>query len=63
MGVALTVMVELVQSQFKTLAIAAYLFIISNIGGSMPLLVPPFQRLFEDKGYSHTEALRGEFCM
>lgn len=59
-GVALAVLVELVGSKFKTTAIAVYLFVITNIGGCVPLLVPPIQQLFENNGYSMSDALRGE---
>lgn len=58
-GVALTVLVELVEPQFKTSAIALYLFIITNIGGNVPLLVPPIQRAFEQAGSLRSDALRG----
>lgn len=57
-GVALAVLVELVDSEFKTSAIAVYLFIITNIGGNIPLLVPPIQKAFEQAGYVSTQALR-----
>lgn len=57
-GVALTVLVELVEPQYKTSAIAIYLFIISNIGGSIPLLVPIIQQSFENHNYTRPDALR-----
>ena len=44
-GVTLTVVVELVPNTIRSPAIAGYLFIISIIGGNMPLLVPPLKRL------------------
>ncbi|XP_006816229.1 uncharacterized protein LOC102801004 [Saccoglossus kowalevskii] len=44
-GVTLTVIVELVPSTIRTAAIAVYFFIISNIGGTMPLLVTPLADL------------------
>ncbi|EDV27922.1 uncharacterized protein TRIADDRAFT_13389, partial [Trichoplax adhaerens] len=40
-GVTLTVIVEIVPGNIRTSAIAIYLFIITNIAGLMPLLVPP----------------------
>ncbi|RUS76157.1 hypothetical protein EGW08_016069 [Elysia chlorotica] len=58
-GVTLAVGVELVPAQVRTSAVAVYLFIISNIGGNVPLLVPPIQHSFEDRGYTKAEALRG----
>ncbi|XP_071948158.1 protein spinster homolog 1-like [Antedon mediterranea] len=42
-GVTLAVVVELVPSSNRASAVAVYLFIISNIGGNMPLLVPPLK--------------------
>ena len=44
-GVTLTVVVELVPNTIRSPAIAGYLFIISIIGGNMPLLVPPLKRV------------------
>ncbi|XP_041370209.1 MFS-type efflux pump MSMEG_3705-like isoform X2 [Gigantopelta aegis] len=58
-GVTLTVLVELVPSNIRTSAVAVYLFIISNVGGAMPLLVPPIQQALENNGYNKTDALRG----
>ncbi|XP_072176914.1 MFS-type efflux pump MSMEG_3705-like [Diadema setosum] len=43
-SVTLAVVVELVPSSIRTTAIAFYFFIISNIGGNMPLLVPPISQ-------------------
>ncbi|XP_064420414.1 D-galactonate transporter [Latimeria chalumnae] len=45
-GVTLAILVELVPSGIRTSAIAVYLFIITNIGGNMPLLVPPLTSLY-----------------
>ena len=39
-GITLAIVVELVPSTIRTSAVAVYLFIISNIVGNMPLLVP-----------------------
>ncbi|GFS20961.1 Cis,cis-muconate transport protein muck [Elysia marginata] len=58
-GVTLAVAVELVPAQVRTAAVAVYLFIITNIGGNVPLLVPPIQHSFEDRDYTKAEALRG----
>lgn len=57
-GVALAVLVELVPSEVTTTAVAAYFFIISNIGGNMPLLVPPVKTAFINAGFGDHEALR-----
>ncbi|KAK0066290.1 MFS-type efflux pump [Biomphalaria pfeifferi] len=58
-SVTLTVAVELVPSQVRTSAVAVYLFIITNIGGNLPLLVPPIAASFESRGYNQVDALRG----
>ncbi|CAH1785992.1 unnamed protein product [Owenia fusiformis] len=58
-GVTLAVVIELVPWSVRTGAIAFYLFIISNIGGNVPLLVPPIQKAFQNLGYTYTPALRG----
>ncbi|XP_046440533.1 protein spinster homolog 1-like isoform X2 [Daphnia pulex] len=57
-GVALAVLVELVPADVRTTAVAAYFFIISNIGGNMPLLVPPVKKAFIDAGYGEVDSLR-----
>lgn len=57
-GVTLAVVIELVPTRIRTSAVAVYLFIISNIGGNVPLLVPPIQQAFEDAGSSKTDGLR-----
>lgn len=59
-GITLAIVVELIPSNIRTSAVAVYLFIISNIGGNMPLLVPPIQRAFENVGYTKSGSLRGE---
>lgn len=58
-GVTLAVVVELVPAHIRTAAVAVYLFIITNIGGNVPLLVPPIQHSFENQDYTKAEALRG----
>lgn len=57
-GITLAVVVELVPSEIKTTAVAAYLFIISNIGGNANLLVPPLAQHFESQNYSKSDSLR-----
>ncbi|XP_032786983.2 MFS-type efflux pump MSMEG_3705 isoform X2 [Daphnia magna] len=57
-GVALAVLVELVPADVRTTAVAAYFFIISNIGGNMPLLVPSVKRAFINAGYGEVDSLR-----
>lgn len=58
-GITLAIIVELVPSNVRTSAVAVYLFIISNIGGNMPLLVPPLQTAFENADYTKSQSLRG----
>ncbi|KAH3800834.1 protein spinster homolog 1-like isoform X2 [Dreissena polymorpha] len=58
-GITLAVVVELIPSNIRTSAVAVYLFIISNIGGNMPLLVPPIQKGFENQGFTKSGSLRG----
>lgn len=57
-GITLAIVVELIPSNVRTSAVAVYLFIISNIGGNMPLLVPPIQEAFESHGYNKSQSLR-----
>ncbi|XP_013388870.1 protein spinster homolog 1 [Lingula anatina] len=57
-GVTLAVVVELVPSKVRTSAVAVYLFIITNIGGNIPLLVPPLQTAFEVMTDDKAESLR-----
>ena len=47
-GVTLALVVELVPAGMRVTAVSVYFFIISNIAGLGPLLVPPFQTLFND---------------
>ena len=58
-GITLAVVLEFVQPSLRTATVAVYLFIISNIGGNMPLLVPPLKAAFANHGYSAVESLRG----
>ncbi|XP_064616663.1 MFS-type efflux pump MSMEG_3705-like [Liolophura sinensis] len=57
-GVTLAVLVELVPTSIRTGAVAVYLFIITNIGGTVPLAVPPLQQSFVDLGYTKNESLK-----
>lgn len=59
-SVTLAVLVELVPAKIKTTSVAVYFFIISNIGGNMPLLVPVLRPAFESWGYTKEAALRCE---
>ena len=58
-SITLAIVVEVVPSNVRTSAVAVYLFVIHNIGGNMPLLVPPIQEAFEGHGYTKSESLRG----
>lgn len=62
-GITLAVVVELVPSEIKTTAVAAYLFIISNIGGNANLLVPPLAQHFESQHYSKSDSLRCKYIV
>jgi hypothetical protein len=59
------VLVELVPTEIKTTSVAAYFFIISNIGGNMPLVVPLLRPFFESLGYIRIDALRckNNYCL
>ena len=59
-GVTLAVVIELVPASLRTTSIAFYLFIITNIGGNIPLLVPPIQKALHNTGLTYTESLRGK---
>lgn len=58
-GVTLAVCIEVVPVPLRTSAVAIYMFIISNVGGSVPLLVPVLKSAFENLGYNSTSSLRG----
>ena len=45
-GVCLTCVLELVPERIRAASIGYYLFIITNIGGNIPLLVPPLKTAF-----------------
>ncbi|ODN02815.1 Protein spinster 1 [Orchesella cincta] len=57
-SVTLAVLVELVPSYIKTTSVAVYFFIISNIGGNMPLLVPVLRPIFQSFGFTQLESIR-----
>jgi len=58
-GITLAVVIEVVPVPVRTSAVAVYLFIISNVGGNVPLLVPVLKSAFENLGYNSTSSLRG----
>ena len=59
-GVCLSVVVELVPEKLRMTGVGVYFFIISNIGGNMQLLVPPFQTFFQNTfNLSELAAFRG----
>ena len=59
-GVTLAVGLELVPTPLRASAVGVYLFIISNVGGNMTLLVPPLSRAFyATHRYSYSQSLRG----
>ena len=59
-GITIAVIVELIPADIRTTGIAVYLFIITNIGGNIQLLVPPIKSTFKDKNFSEVDALRGK---
>jgi len=58
-GITLAVAIEMVPTHLRTSAVAVYLFIISNIGGNVPLLVPVLKTAFGNLGYNSVSSLRG----
>ena len=58
--ITLAVLVELVPAEVRTAAVAFYFFVISNVGGNMPLLVDPVKQAFKNAGNTEIDALRGE---
>jgi len=49
-GVCLTCVLELVPEKLRGASVGYYLFIITNIGGNIPLLLPPLKTLFAHVG-------------
>jgi len=58
-GITLAVVIEVVPVPLRTSAVAVYMFIISNIGGNMPLLVPVLKSAFQNLGHDPIFSLRG----
>ena len=58
-GITLAVVIEVVPVHLRTSAVAVYMFIISNIGGNVPLLVPVLKTSFQSLGYDSVSSLRG----
>ncbi|XP_037076088.1 protein spinster homolog 1-like isoform X2 [Pollicipes pollicipes] len=56
--ITLAVLVELVPAEVRTSAVAFYFFVISNIGGNMPLLVDPVKKAFSNAGHNDVDSLR-----
>jgi len=59
-GITLAVVIEVVPVPLRTSAVAVYMFIISNIGGNVPLLVPLLKTAFHNLGYDSVSSLRGK---
>jgi MFS family permease len=57
-GITLAVVVEVVPIPLRTTAVAVYMFVISNVGGNMPLLVPPLKNSFQRLGWDPVSSLR-----
>lgn len=66
-GITIAVLVELVPSDIRTTGIAVYLFIITNIGGNIQLLVPVIKNHIKEMHkhdipkYPDVNALRSKF--
>lgn len=58
-GVCLTCVLELVPEKIRAASVGYYLFIITNIGGNIPLLVPVLKTAFQKVDYN--TALRSEY--
>ena len=59
-GITLAVVIEVVAVPLRTSAVAVYMFIITNIGGNVPLLVPVLKSAFQGLGYDSVSSLRGD---
>ncbi|XP_060069712.1 protein spinster homolog 1-like isoform X2 [Ylistrum balloti] len=57
-GITLAVIVELMPVDIRTTGVALYLFIITNIGGNVQLLIPSIREAFESHDYSKIQAWR-----
>ena len=57
--ITLAVVVEQVPPEIRSTAVAFYFFVITNIGGNMPLLVGPLKQAFKNAGHTDVDALRG----
>jgi len=58
-GITLAVVIEVVPVPLRASAVAVYMFIISNIGGNVPLLVPVLKSAFQRLGHDPVFSLRG----
>lgn len=58
-GITLAVVIEVVPVPLRTSAVAVYMFIISNVGGNVPLLVPVLKSAFQNLGHDSVFSLRG----
>ncbi|KAH9496637.1 hypothetical protein Btru_009903 [Bulinus truncatus] len=58
-AVVLTVVVEVVPREIRVSSIAVYLFITTNFGGNLPLVVPLMTYVFENYKFNHHDGMRG----
>ncbi|XP_037076202.1 protein spinster homolog 1-like [Pollicipes pollicipes] len=56
--ITLAKLVEMAPAEVRTSAVAFYYFVITNIGGNMPLLVDPVKKAFSNAGYNDVDSLR-----
>ena len=57
--VSLAVLVELVPAEMRNATVAFYIFITTNIGGNMQLLLEPLLKAFQHSGCTYVQAYRG----
>ncbi|KAF0308559.1 Protein spinster 1 [Amphibalanus amphitrite] len=57
--ISLVVLVELTPAELRNAAVAFYIFVITNIGGNMQLLLKPLMGAFQRTGRSYLQAYRG----
>lgn len=44
-GVAMTVVVEMIPAEIRSTAVALFAFVISNIGGNVPIFIAPLKHV------------------
>ncbi len=62
-GVTLAVLGDVIPPALRLMAVALYLFVISNVGGSVPLLVPLIQSYLSTQVRRNCQAARPPACV